>query len=139
MSRERNLSYVINRGSNSGISIMRIFRGKKERIREFEEFCEIQKPSIVELINKAFNVIIDKKNALVSESQNKLQEKLKIKNKEMENNEKENLEQDKKLDVFIQSKREEIDDLQKQIEREKDIYKKLQKKHKYLGEWVKNR
>ena len=57
----------------------------------------------------------------------------------MENNEKENLEQDKKLDVFIQSKREEIDDLQKQIEREKDIYKKLQKKHKYLGEWVKNR
>ena len=118
---------------------MRIFRGKKVRIREFEEVCEVQKPSIVELINKAFNVIIDKKNALVSESQNKLQEKLKIKNKEMENNEKENLEQDKKLDVFIQSKREEIDDLQKQIEREKDIYQKLQKKHKYLWEGVENR
>ena len=118
---------------------MRIFRGKKVRIREFEEVCEVQKPSIVELINKAFNVIIDKKNALVSESQNKLQEKLKIKNKEMENNEKENLEQDKKLDVFIQSKREEVDDLQKQIEREKDIYQKLQKKHKYLWEGVENR
>ncbi len=137
--REQRFIYLLNRGSKSGVSIMRLFRGKKKREVEFDEFSKLHKNHVTELLDKAINSILDKNNTEILDLQGQL-DAVKIKENEMKRDiEKENLERSKDLDKLIQEKNNEIDVLQKRIQHEKEIFKKLQTKHKYIGEWVKNR
>ena len=98
-------------------------------------FASLNKEIFSKIINKRImevNVKLDRDKEMLNNEMNdkdiKMQEMIRLEEAVREKNE-----------ALISKKNEEIEILKKEIIKEKEIYKNLQGRHKYLDLWVKNR
>tara|TARA_Y100000816_G_C26058402_1_gene555584 strand:- start:595 stop:1206 length:612 start_codon:yes stop_codon:yes gene_type:complete len=140
--KENDLNYLIQRQNKITYSLYSIFSSAKTRQKRFMNllelnniFASLNKEIFSKIINKRIaevNVKLDRDKEMLNNEMNdkdiKMQEMIRLEEAVREKNE-----------ALISKKNEEIEILKKEIIKEKEIYKNLQGRHKYLDLWVKNR
>ena len=140
--KENDLNYLIQRQNKKTYSLYSTLSSEKTRQKRFMNLLEsnnivasLNKEIFSKIINKRIvdeNVKLDKDKEKLNNEMNdrdiKMQEMIRLEEAVREKNE-----------GLISKKNEEIEILKKEIIKEKEIYKNLQGRHKYLDLWVKNR
>ena len=140
--KENDLNYLIQRQNKVTYSLYSMLSSAKTRQKRFMNllelnniFASLNKEIFSKIINKRImevNVKLDRDKEMLNNEMNdkdiKMQEMIRLEEAVKEKNE-----------ALISKKNEEIEILKKEIIKEKEIYKNLQGRHKYLDLWVKNR
>tara|TARA_B100000287_G_C20509642_1_gene732520 strand:- start:251 stop:853 length:603 start_codon:yes stop_codon:yes gene_type:complete len=140
--KEKDLNYIIERGNKSTFSLYSVFCSEKTRQKRFVDllasnniYAFLNKEIFSEIINNRIteeNKKLDKDKELLNNEMNDKDINMKELNRLMEDVRKKNK-------TLINKKNEELEILKKEIVKEKEIYRNLQGRHKYLDLWVKNR
>ena len=140
--KENDLNYLIQRQNKRTYSLYSTFSSEKTRQKRFMNllelnniFASLNKEIFSKIINNRIveeNVKLDRDKEMLDNEMNdkdtKTQEMIRLEEAVREKNE-----------ALISKKNEEIEILKKEIIKEKEIYRNLQGRHKYLDLWVKNR
>ena len=140
--KENDLNYLIQRQNKRTYSLYSTFSSEQTRQKRFMNllelnniFASLNKEIFSKIINNRIveeNVKLDRDKEMLDNEMNdkdtKTQEMIRLEEAVREKNE-----------ALISKKNEEIEILKKEIIKEKEIYRNLQGRHKYLDLWVKNR